>query len=111
MQLLNSIIALGLLTHYTTARQCIDISIPVNLNARQAIFDQVLITDNFVATQFALNLTNTRGSANYSDSIVRGYQTVSGKYNIGATFCRPVSGIGSKPTLQLLIHGIGFDKS
>jgi len=35
---------------------------------------------------------------------------VSGKYTLAATYCEPDSGPGSKP-LQLLTHGIGFDRS
>lgn len=37
------------------------------------------------------------------------YEEVSGSYNLSTTFCRPSAGIPD--TLQLLTHGIGFDRS
>ena len=105
------ILALGLVTPLAAAKQCVDITIPTNINARQAVFEQVPIIDNFVATEWVLNLTSTREGGNYTDTILSGFQTVTGEYNIGASFCRPDAGIPADPTVQLLIHGIGFDKS
>lgn len=107
----KTILAFALISPFVLAKTCNNITIPVNVNARQAIFNQVPISDDFVATEWALNLTSTRNGGNYTDTIVSGYQTVTGTYNIGATFCRPDTGIPSNPTVQLLIHGIGFDKS
>ena len=37
------------------------------------------------------------------------YETVSGTYNVAATYCEPDSGPSS--ALQILTHGIGFDRS
>ena len=58
-------------------------------------------------TNFILNLTQQ--GTNYTASVLDGYQTVSGNYSIAATYCHPDSG----PTnvVQLLTHGIGFDRS
>lgn len=36
------------------------------------------------------------------------YNTVSGSYEIEATYCKPDS--GSSKVLQILTHGIGFDR-
>ena len=37
------------------------------------------------------------------------YATVSGEYNIAATYCEPDSGPSS--AIQILTHGIGFDRA
>lgn len=107
----KTVLTFGLIAPFVLAKTCNDITIPVEINARQAIFNQAPITDNFVATEWALDMTSTRNGGNYTNTIVAGYQTVIGSYNIGATFCRPDTGIPSNPTVQLLIHGIGFDRS
>lgn len=41
---------------------------------------------------------------------VSGTQDVSGTYDIGVTLCMPVNGTSSN-TVQLLSHGVGFDRS
>jgi len=46
---------------------------------------------------------------NYSDTQLEGFQTLTGNYSISAKFCHPDNGTGS--TIQLLTHGIGFDKT
>lgn len=108
---LNLTFAYWLFVPFIAARQCTNIMIPVSINARQAMFNQAPITDNFLSTQFALELTSSTNGGNYTANVVTGYQTVTGNYNIGGTFCRPDAGIGSNATVQLLIHGIGFDRS
>lgn len=93
------------------SKKCSDISIPVSITARQAIFSQVPITDNWVASLYSLNFTSTFGNGNYTDRVVTGYQTISGSYIISGRFCQPDSGIPEDATVQLLVHGIGFDKT
>ena len=46
---------------------------------------------------------------NYTATLLDGYQTLEGSYEISAQYCRPDGGNGS--TIQLLTHGIGFDKT
>ena len=46
---------------------------------------------------------------NYSAELLTGYQTLQKSYEISASYCTPES--GSKGTIQLLSHGIGFDKT
>ena len=74
-------------------------------------------------TNFILNLSQQ--GANYSQAVLSGvsrhgrvghgntniqqYATVSGNYDIAATYCEPDSGPAG--TLQVLTHGIGFDRS
>jgi len=40
-----------------------------------------------------------------------GYATTSGTYNISAQFCAPDDGSTPCAKLQILAHGIGFDKT
>lgn len=60
------------------------------------------------ATHFALNFT--KNGANFTQDALIGYQTVTGAYNISAKYCRPENDTSSDPTVQVLSHGIGFDK-
>ncbi|KAK5131346.1 hypothetical protein LTR08_001012 [Meristemomyces frigidus] len=62
---------------------------------------------NIDVTNFILNLTQQ--GTNYTANILEGYQTVSGNYSIAATYCHPDSGPSN--VVQLLTHGIGFDRS
>ena len=58
-------------------------------------------------TEFALNFG--RQGSNYPQSILQGYNTVTGSYNLSTTHCTPDSGEAN--TLQILTHGVGFDRS
>jgi len=62
---------------------------------------------NIDVTNFILNLGQQ--SANYSQSVLESYTTFSGNYSIAATYCQPDKGPSS--VLQILTHGIGFDRS
>jgi hypothetical protein len=46
---------------------------------------------------------------NYTAELLEGYQTLEGTYNISAQYCVPDN--GSSGTIQVLTHGIGFDKT
>lgn len=83
-------------------------SYSVNIDARQAIFNVQTIESNYDATRFSLNFTNQ--GQNFTNVSTVGYQTVTGTYNISAKFCRP-DNMTTNPTVQVLSHGIGFDKS
>ena len=94
------------------AKQCHNLTIPVNISARTGIFDKLETPkSNLDATTFIQK--QTQQGANLTSSALTGYRTTSGKYNIDAKFCTP-SGEASKlkdPTVQVLTHGIGFDKT
>ncbi|GAB7347321.1 hypothetical protein MBLNU459_g3399t1 [Dothideomycetes sp. NU459] len=90
------------------AKTCVNVTVPVNINARQAVFDVPAIESNYDATRFSLNFTNQ--GQNFTNISTTGYQTVRGSYNISAKFCRP-DNVTTNPTVQVLSHGIGFDKS
>ena len=50
------------------AKRCVNITIPVDVSARNGIFDVQVPHSNLDVTQFALNLTNARG--NFTDLYV-----------------------------------------
>ncbi|EXJ58983.1 hypothetical protein A1O7_06414 [Cladophialophora yegresii CBS 114405] len=90
-----------------SARKCQNITIPVQISARNAAFDVAVPRSGLEVTDFALDFG--RQGNNYSQSILHDYITVTGSYQIFATYCSPDDGPGS--VLQILTHGIGFDKS
>jgi hypothetical protein len=106
---MSSIALLALLSVASAAKVCTNVTVPVNINARQAIFDVPTLESNFDAVKFSLDFTNI--GMNYTDVVTKGYQTVTGQYNISAKYCKPQGDTKANPTIQVLIHGIGFDKS
>lgn len=93
----------------SAAKVCTNVTVPVNIMARQGVFDVPEIASNYDATVFALNFT--KQGTNFTDVALRGYQTVQGMYNISAKYCKPDNDNSANPTVQVLSHGIGFDKS
>ena len=63
----------------------------------------------FPAIAFIQNAT--KQGANFTETALTGYRTTSRKYSISATFCQPDQDTAKDPTVQVLTHGIGFDKS
>lgn len=104
-QLLSSLL---LLAGFTAAKTCTNLTIPIDISARQGVFKQIPVEDNLDVTAFAQEFTNIRH--NYTKELLQGYQTLNGSYQISAKFCYPDSGL-STSTIQLLSHGIGFDKT
>ncbi|QDS74961.1 hypothetical protein FKW77_004889 [Venturia effusa] len=102
-----SAIALTALATLAEARQCQNLTIPLQVSARQGKYNLKAPSDDIAVTNFILDLT--RQGHNYTNEALAGYQTVSGSYKIAATLCHPDKGPSS--TLQILTHGIGFDKS
>lgn len=89
------------------ARQCANIVIPVDISSRQGEFKDIPMESNLDIGAFALHRASFQG--NYSAELLTGYQTVKGRYNISAQYCHPDK--GSSGSIQLLSHGIGFDKT
>ncbi|KAJ9133818.1 Ctr copper transporter family protein [Pleurostoma richardsiae] len=89
------------------ARKCIEITVPVAIFARNAEFSVEPPATNIEVTNFILDLT--RQGYNLTDELLEGYATVSGTYHLAATYCEPDAGPSS--VLQVLTHGIGFDRS
>ncbi|CAK4028180.1 alpha beta-hydrolase [Lecanosticta acicola] len=101
-----AVVALGSLA---SGKKCANITVPVTVNARNAVFDKAALTphSNIDVTNFILNLSQQ--GHNYTQEQLKGYQNVEGTYHLATTYCYPDSGAPS--TVQLLTHGIGFDRS
>ncbi|KZF24214.1 hypothetical protein L228DRAFT_266570 [Xylona heveae TC161] len=95
------------------AKVCTNITVPVSISARNAVFNLSPLQSNLDAATFTRNYTSIK--ANFTETTLTGYDTIHGDFNISAKFCRPgVTGstFNSKNgTVQLLTHGIGFDKT
>lgn len=98
-----------LLATSVVAKQCTNITVPVSISARNGVFNIPTLRGNADATTFAQNLTSIRG--NFTEEALLGYATVTGVYDISAKFCKPETENGTNPTVQLLTHGLGFDKT
>ncbi|KAF2770817.1 hypothetical protein EJ03DRAFT_373395 [Teratosphaeria nubilosa] len=99
--------AVAALAAIAEARKCQNLTVPITASARNGVFDVSTPLTNIDVANFILDLTQQ--GKNYSADTLTGYATISGKYNIAATYCEPDS--GPADTLQILTHGIGFDRS
>ena len=99
----------ALLIGSAAAKQCSNLTIPVSISARNGVFNIPTLQGNADATTFAQNLTSIRG--NFTKEVLLDYATVTGVYDISAKFCKPDTENGTNPTLQILTHGLGFDKT
>ncbi|KAL8763629.1 MAG: hypothetical protein Q9184_000629 [Pyrenodesmia sp. 2 TL-2023] len=93
----------------TIAKQCTNITVPVSISARNGVFNIPTLQGNADATTFIQNLTSIRG--NFTKEALLDYTTVTGDYDISVKFCKPNTENGSNPTVQVLTHGLGFDKT
>ncbi|KAJ5307011.1 hypothetical protein N7508_006026 [Penicillium antarcticum] len=93
-----------------TAKTCLDMIVQVPVTAHNGVFDKISTPQtNLDATAFALH-ASTQG-ANVTADALSGYATVSGIYDISAQYCMPDNSGDSAHVLQILTHGMGFDKS
>jgi len=105
-------IVLATLAATAAAKRCINATVPVTISARQGVFNLAVPQSNLEATDFLLN--QTMQGRNFTNTVLTGYNTTSGIYNISTEFCMPTTGPGANatnPTVQVLTHGIGFDKT
>ncbi|CAI7636675.1 unnamed protein product [Penicillium glandicola] len=92
------------------AKTCYNVTVEVPVTARNGVFDNIITPrTNFDATSFALSAT--KQGRNLSETALSGYATVSGHYNISTQYCVPKNAGSSAYTLQILTHGMGFDKT
>ncbi|WYZ36758.1 hypothetical protein EsH8_II_000264 [Colletotrichum jinshuiense] len=89
------------------ARVCHDLTVEVTISARNGVFNISAPKTNVDVTNIMLGLS--RQGSNFSAEHLTGYATVGGTYELASTYCRPDSGAGK--VLQILTHGIGFDRS
>jgi hypothetical protein len=89
------------------ARKCTTFLVPVDITSRQGHFKKLPVESNLDTNAFATRFTEYQG--NLTATLLDGYQTLRGSYNISAQYCCADS--GSRGKIQLLTHGIGFDKT
>ncbi|KAJ5100302.1 hypothetical protein N7456_006354 [Penicillium angulare] len=109
--MVSSTIGLWLLTAgIVSAKTCYNTTIEVPVSSRNAVFNGIKTpVTNQDATAFALNATRQGG--NFTETALTGYATVSGHYNISAQYCVPNKPTSDGVNLQILTHGVGFDKT
>lgn len=107
----KSALAVVVLAGSAAAKTCINMTVPVTISARTAVFNITVPQTNLDATTFAQN--QTQQGRNFTETVLSGYATTAGTYDISTQFCMPSSmnATMTKPTLQILTHGIGFDKT
>jgi hypothetical protein len=101
--------ALALFAATAAAKKCINQTIPVHISSRNGVFNLAVPQTNLEVTDFILNMTQQ--GRNFTNTALTGYATVSGTYNISTQFCQPSNSSSTNPTVQVLTHGIGFDKT
>jgi len=70
------------------------------------------ITQPFLASQFQDFVSSLPSYSNYTDDYISGMKSVTRDYKISGTLCKPKNYNGRSPsTIQLCLHGIGFDSS
>ncbi len=100
--LLSVIISILLAFGFASARKCHDFNKVLAVTAENGVFYLTTPQSNVDVTNFVLNLSQQ--GHNYSQSLLQGYKTIAGDYNLSGTYCKPDQGRGN--VLQILTHGI-----
>ena len=98
----------AILSGFAVAKECMDVTVPISIAARTAKFNVPIPQTNLDATLFIQNITQQ--GRNFTEASLEGYTTTSGTYEISAQFCAPSASNATHPAVQVLTHGIGFDK-
>lgn len=104
-----TVTAWAVLAAFATAKKCMNMTVPVTISARTGVFNIAVPQTNLDATTFIQN--QTQQGRNFSEVALTGYATTAGTYKISAQFCVPSVDNHTNPTVQVLTHGIGFDKT
>ncbi|KAK7757520.1 hypothetical protein SLS62_000535 [Diatrype stigma] len=91
------------------ARQCHNITVPVSLTAQNSVFQVPVPTNDIESTNFILNALQSTRNSGTGTSPAPVYTNISGQYELATTYCEPDG--GPSRVLQVLTHGIGFDRS
>ncbi|KAL2854001.1 Alpha/Beta hydrolase protein [Aspergillus pseudodeflectus] len=99
----------------TIARFCQNQTIQLRVTARNGVFDNLITpSTDLEAINFALAASKQR--SNGTAQALTGYHTITGTYNLSTQYCTPDDRANAPnstepPILQILTHGIGFDKT
>ena len=107
---LSSAVFLAALATISDAKICMNATVPVSISSRQAVFGNLEVPHTPVEVTAIGQAAAVQG-ANGTAQALTDYHTVSGTYNISTQFCVPSTMSGNNPTVQVLTHGIGFDKT
>ncbi|KAM3515325.1 hypothetical protein MY11210_001066 [Beauveria gryllotalpidicola] len=89
-------------------KNCHDILVPVTVDTTLKSFDYTPTDQEIDTTNFFLDLT--RHGSDFMTRIIKSNNShIHKDYTLAATLCHPPSGPSS--TLQILTHGVGFDRS
>jgi hypothetical protein len=81
------------------------------VTSQNGVFDNLTTpVTNVEATDFILG-ASTQGFNGTMEALT-GYAPVTGRYRLSTQYCMPsnTTNVGGAPTLQILTHGIGYDK-
>ena len=92
------------------AKSCINQTVPVTISSRQGVYGNLTVPKTQIEVTAFAQAGAVQGS-NATAAVVTGFDTVNGTYNISTQFCAPDQPSGNDPTVQVLTHGIGFDKT
>ncbi|KAH8800367.1 hypothetical protein F5884DRAFT_549545 [Xylogone sp. PMI_703] len=100
---------LSTLVSFAMAKRCTNITVPVDLSVEQGIFNIAIPQTNLEVIDFIVNVTQQ--GRNFTDLVLDGYNTTTGSYSISTQFCVPSKGSSKTSAVQVLTHGIGFDRT
>ncbi|KAG6137812.1 hypothetical protein E4U12_000293 [Claviceps purpurea] len=92
----------------SSALKCKNITIPISISAQNAVFDLEPPTTEVDVTSLFLDIS--RPGNNATAQYLKDYATVSGDYTLAATYCEAAKPC-DRDALQILTHGVGFDRS
>lgn len=95
--------------HLVAARHCQHLNLDVPLTATNAVFNLDVPSNNTEVTDLILNLT--QAGANFVQDSQTGTNQISATYRVGATYCNPGDSADASKGIQVLSHGIGFDRT
>lgn len=95
------------LASLTSARNCMNLTVEVTVDARNAVFNLTAPTSNIEVTSLILDFT--RSGHNLTEEYLTGYATIQDTYSVAATYCEPDA--GPSDLVQLLTHGVGYDRT
>ncbi|KAL4881493.1 Alpha/Beta hydrolase protein [Aspergillus karnatakaensis] len=108
MKLLHKLLSLTLFVSATLACNCVEFELPIHVSATLPKFNVPEFTSSYDSTAFLI------GSVSRSvdpTALAGGQAKVDRSFNIHFQYCQPKEEKHQKDVLQILSHGLGFDKS